>query len=121
MKTLLAFCVLIFIAACNFDKLPEPTVSSVCETLMPVYDGQIEAIIEESCAYSGCHEGGAAIGDYTTYQSMLSTLESGNIATRVLNLRDMPPSYAPDGKPKTLPDDELELIECWLANGFPEN
>ena len=108
------------LTACNFDKLPEPVVSDICETLQPVYEGQIESIIEQSCSYSGCHDGAAAT-NYTTYQNMISNLENGNISTRVLNVRDMPPSYTPDGKAKELKADELELIECWIANEFPEN
>lgn len=113
--------VLLGLVSCNFDKLPEPTVADACEILQPVYEGQIEAIIERSCSYDGCHTGGAAIGDYTTYQSMVTALEDGKISTRIFNIGDMPPDYAPDGKPKELPEEELELIECWIANGFPEN
>lgn len=119
----LAFAALL-IGSCTADALPEPT-PTPCDNVMPTYNVDIRPIIEESCAYSGCHLGGAP-GLYDNYGGLLSDLESGLFRQRVLLRKEdpnvgMPPDYAPDDRPKDLTDDELVLIECWLEAGYPEN
>jgi hypothetical protein len=32
----------------------------------------------------------------------------------------MPPDYAPEGRPRDLTQEQLDLIECWLDSGYPE-
>jgi hypothetical protein len=114
-----------FNSGCTADKLAEPTVAGTCTDTIPAYDPQIRQIIEESCAYSGCHLDGSAPGVYDSYQGLLPNIESGLFRTRVLQLRDdpnqgMPPDYAPQGRPKDLTPEQLDLIECWLDSGHPE-
>lgn len=111
--------------ACTKDQLPEPTFADSCLDSIPTYAGQIEAIIQASCAYAGCHLDGTAPGVYTSYEGLLPNIESGDFRERVLNLKDdpnigMPPNYAPDGQPKDLSQAELDLIRCWLDSGFPK-
>lgn len=115
----------LIVAGCANDRLPEPQVAATCQDTIPTYVGQIEAIISESCAYSGCHLDGTAPGTYTSYEGVLPNIESGAFRSRVLLLKDdpnqgMPPNYAPDGRPKDLTPEELDLIECWLDSGHPE-
>ncbi|MEL6717246.1 MAG: hypothetical protein AAFO82_00535 [Bacteroidota bacterium] len=107
------------IIACSYDQLPEPTVSDRCDTIQPTYDNSIEELMERTCAYEGCHITGFSSGDFTSYSGTTPFIQS--IANRSLNRLDMPPNYAPDGKPKSLTDEEKELLECWINNGFPEN
>ena len=90
-----------------------------------VTEGSIKAIIDNSCAYSGCHLDGSAPGVYTTYSGVASVVESGRFREKVVSLRDdpnlgMPPDFAPEGRPKDLTQFELELIQCWLENNYPE-
>ncbi|MEM8527936.1 MAG: hypothetical protein AAGG68_25065 [Bacteroidota bacterium] len=108
-----------FIFACAYDQLPEPTVSDSCNTLKPTYDDGIEELLERTCAYEGCHITGFSSGDFTSYSGTTPFIQT--IQNRSLNRRDMPPNYAPEGKPKSLTEEELELLECWISNGFPEN
>jgi len=122
MKTRYIFLVFIAIAciiACSYDQLPEPTVSDSCDTLQPTYNDGIEELLERTCAYEGCHITGFSSGDFTSYAGTTPFIQS--IENRSLNRLDMPPNYAPDGKPKSLTDEEKELLECWISNGFPEN
>ena len=116
---------LFFCSSCTSDKLPEPTIASTCTDTIPAYDPQVRQIIEETCAYAGCHLDGSAPGVYDSYQGVLPNIESGAFRTRVLELKDdpnqgMPPDYAPEGRPKDLTPEQLDLIECWLDSGHPE-
>lgn len=104
--------------ACDYDQAPEPTISDDCATSEVSYVEGIEELMERTCAYEGCHISGFSSGDYTTYESIIPFVES--IQSRTLLSQDMPPNYAPDGKAKSLTDEEKQLLECWIANGSPE-
>lgn len=111
------------LAACTTDALPEPT-ERPCDDVVATYVDDIEPIIQQSCAYSGCHLG-TAPGIYTSYAGLLPQLESGMFRERVITIQadpnvGMPPNYAPADRPRDLTATELELIECWLDAGFPE-
>jgi len=90
---------------------------------------EVKSIIDQTCSYSGCHDGAGGIGpgDYTTYEGMLRDLESGSFANRVIDMKDNPSrGMPPDASvyPQTLQDDlsptQLEIITCWLQEGFPK-
>ncbi|MEQ8707255.1 MAG: hypothetical protein RIC19_25205 [Phaeodactylibacter sp.] len=122
---IMACCSVVLYSGCTSDKLPEPMIAGTCTDTIPAYDPQIRQIIEETCAYSGCHLDGTAPGVYDSYQGLLPNIESGALRTRVLQLKDdpnqgMPPDYAPEGRPKDLTQEQLDLIECWLDSGYPE-
>jgi hypothetical protein len=127
MKKVFLFCLLastIFsMDACTSDALAEPVMLS-CDGLIPTYEADVREIVERTCAYSGCHLGGAP-GIYDDYEGLLSDLESGLFRERVISAKDnptigMPPNYAPDGRAKDLTADELMIITCWLDAGYPE-
>lgn len=110
---------LLSIPACTTDQLAPIEAPAICDTLVPTYDQQMIFLVETTCAYEGCHSSGFSSGDYSSYENMLTNLEDGQIFDRVIASRDMPPSYA-DG-PKILTDEEIDLFNCWLENGYPEN
>ncbi|MEK7255222.1 MAG: hypothetical protein AAB316_10790, partial [Bacteroidota bacterium] len=60
-------------STCTYDEINLGG-GSACDTLNDVtYDNQIKAIVDNSCAYSGCHvPGGVGTGDYRTYAGMHS-------------------------------------------------
>lgn len=110
--------------ACTNDQLPEPMLLAVCDTLPTSYESNVKDIIDRTCAYSGCHVD-ASIGNYLTYEGMLSRLQDGVIRSRVISLRSdpnkgMPPVYAPGERAKELTQYELEIMQCWLDAGFPK-
>jgi hypothetical protein len=116
----------LFFQHCRVDELPEP---AGCASGIATYEFNIRPIIEESCAYSGCHDGNNvdAPGDFETYQGMLPFLRDGTVRARVTDLRfdpvqGMPPSIDayPQTEKENLTDKEFELIRCWLNNGFPQ-
>ena len=114
---------LMIVSSCTSDVLPEPVVLP-CDGDIPTYESNVREIIEQTCAYSGCHLGGAP-GIYDSYQGLVSDLESGLFRQRVIDVRDdatigMPPNYAPQDRPEDLTEEELMIITCWLDAGFPE-
>lgn len=112
---------------CSRDQLPESMVE--CDETV-TYTNVIKPIIDESCAYTGCHDGAGGIGpaDYTRYSGgMLRHLNSGSFKSRTIDQKDnpslgMPPSQSvyPETIKEELTPDELEMVMCWLENGFPE-
>jgi len=96
--------------ACKKD---DPCADSV------TYNNQIKSIINSSCAYAGCHNGdvnSSAPGDYTTLSTLADVTTNGKLNNRVVTLKDMPPSNATG--PKTLTDDQLQLMKCWIQQGY---
>ena len=108
-------CVLAF--SCSRTELPFGN-SENCDTEINFTD-DIQGIINNSCAYSGCHLD-VAPGNYTSFQGLQGAINSGEFFTRVLSIRDMPPNYAPEGRPKSLTPMEIELINCWAENDYPQ-
>lgn len=98
-----------------------------CKT---TYSEEVKAIIDNSCAYSGCHSGSTASAwvpasskDYTSYEGMHDNLSNGKFATRTLELKNMPPAanYIPEGRPTALTEAELNIIQCWMENGYQKD
>ena len=116
--------------ACTNDELPPPATPDYCDTLVATYITNVKPIIDESCAYSGCHDGtGAgsnAPGNYRSYNGVLSDVESGLFRSRVLGTTDpvlgMPPNQSvyDESVKDDLTVEELQMIECWLLAGAPE-
>lgn len=110
---------------CN-KKKPEEQRPEVCDTISPTYEADAKAIIDLTCAYSGCHaSGGSAPGDYTTYDGMKAYLDNGSFKDRVVTEADndskrMPPVYATNG-PTELTQEQFDILQCWLLDGYPEN
>lgn len=111
---------------CTMDELPQPV---TCPPGTATYEVNIRPLIEESCAYIGCHDGNSptAPGDFRTYAGMAPFLRDGTLRTRVIDLRNdpvqgMPPSRAayPQSQKEELTAAEFELLQCWINNGFPE-
>jgi len=72
---------------------------------------EIEPIITTSCAKSGCHVPGTGRLDFTKFDEV--KIAAGQIKSRVVS-RSMPF----DG---TLPDNQIQLIACWVDDGALEN
>ncbi|MFZ1791439.1 MAG: hypothetical protein WAT92_24140 [Saprospiraceae bacterium] len=117
-KNWLTFSSLIMLSySCTKDKVIDKPLN--CETNV-TYITDIKPIIDNSCAYSGCHVSSFSNGNYTSYNTMKNSLLSGSFEKWVLRDRQMPPADAPVGKPKTLTEAEIELITCWKDNGYAE-
>jgi len=132
MKTsTLPFVIITFIVIgllrCNTDKTPIIDNTSECDILTASYDLNVKAIIDNTCALSGCHvNGGEGPGVYTSYDNLIPFIEDGSIALTVIERKDdpvigMPPDWSTNGAPKDLTEEQLDLIQCWVDAGYPEN
>ena len=84
----------------------------------PSYSSDIRPIIVESCALVGCHVAGFADGDYSSYQGVKANADSGTLGAQITS-GDMPPANSPG--PTNLSNAEIDLINCWIADGAPNN
>jgi len=110
----------IFIA-CTNDSADQPN-STECSLTDVSFKTDVMPVIERSCAYvSSCHGSGASLGDFTAYETLKEDLDNGKFAFRVLQKRDMPPTYAPEERPKSLDDAEINIIQCWADGGYLNN
>jgi len=114
-----------FILACTGDQIV--VASTDCDDSVTLtYEADVQSIIRESCAYTGCHDGNG-LRNYNTYSGMLIDLESGEVLNRIDDLADdpvrgMPPDNAVDfGGEPNLSDSDKQLLVCWIANDYPEN
>lgn len=110
--------------ACTNDELPEPVVEGCDQLGMLTYENNVRPIIEQTCAYDGCHLGSAP-GNYDSYAGLRSSLESGLFENRVITQAadpnvGMPPNYSPSDRQQDLTEEQMEIIACWLQAGFPE-
>ncbi len=125
---LLLFGVLTF-AACSDDdeedNMDDPmTMTDVCDDHVATYDGDVKEVINNSCAYSGCHNADNDFGlaDYSTFDKLMAILDNDKFEERVLTAKNMPPaSLVPEGRPAELTAEQLELLTCWKDAGFPES
>jgi len=105
------------LTSCTKDKIPviEEPMEPMCDPEIN-YDNTMQAIINNSCAITGCHiSGGNAPGVFSSYQGLLGQLDNGRIEDEVIVQRRMPFS------PGVLSDEEFDLFKCWLEAGHPEN
>ncbi len=117
MKQFILCSLLLLTLACTRSTIDPPT-GDCAEAI--TYTDNVKDIIDNSCAYAGCHIDNAAPGDYSSYQGMQTYIDNGLLQKRMLEIQNMPPEYAPDDKPKSLTEDEKEIISCWVQNEYAE-
>jgi hypothetical protein len=118
--TVVAGTLVLGFAQCRKDQalLVNPNVD--CSTISVSYSADIVPIIETSCATgagagSGCHDSWIL-----TYDGLKTKIDNGKFEMRVISQQDMPlipNTFGID----SLTADEFAKIQCWLADGYPEN
>jgi hypothetical protein len=88
--------------------------ASVASSTGVSYATQIKPILEANCIKSGCHDGNSGVPNWGN----LSTVQANaqNIKLRTGN-RSMPADIAPTG----LPQEQIDLIACWVDEGAQNN
>jgi hypothetical protein len=76
----------------------------------PSYEGKIKAILDHSCATSGCHVAGKSISDLSTYAG--AKADATQVNTYVA--KGLMPSSG------GLPQDQRDAIAAWVAGGVLE-
>ena len=116
----LLFTIILGLVACSEDSTEEMTPDGVdCTNINASYSNDIEPIISNSCALSGCHVAGFSRGDFTTYEGLKAKVDDGSVKTRAIDQMNMPPANS--SGPTSLNDNQLELLTCWIEAGAPDN
>lgn len=79
-----------------------------CDGSHPTYQGEIKTILDTKCGSSNCHP------NYTNYDGLRGILDGGDFRREVLVEQTMP-------KGTSLTQSQINLIQCWANDGFPEN
>lgn len=112
---LLITSIVVLFTACKYDNEESLYEANTCETDEVTYSVNIAPIIQNSCATTDCHStGGSAPGDFSTYEGLSNSLNSGSFVNRVLVQKDMPPNEA-------LSDCEIDQIQAWVDAGSLNN
>jgi hypothetical protein len=77
-----------------------------CDGSAPTYESFVKNLVNTKCV--SCH------GSYSSYQGLSSITSSGLFEKEVLINQTMPEGGS-------LSQDELNKLQCWVDNGFPEN
>ncbi len=80
----------------------------VCDGSQPTYDNEIGAIVTAECATGNCHP------SYDSYSRIEGIINNGQFESVVLKNQTMPRG----GK---LSQSQINSIQCWVDNGYPEN
>lgn len=108
--------------SCVKDKAKLPVVPvnpTICDTMNVSFKDDVQPrILWTNCATSsGCHAGTSVNGNFADYDGIKDAAAAGKIRDRVINKKDMPPP----GVGGPLPDSLMQIIDCWLKDGYPNN
>lgn len=122
MRIIVVLCIGILTLSLNSCKKNSADPIDACDTAETVsFSNDIVPLLNSTCAYSGCHTVAFASGDFTAYAGVAEKASAGSLLARVVTVKDMPPSYAPDDKPQELSTCDIELFSSWIDAGFPDN
>jgi len=103
-QTLIAITFCLFALAC---KKENKKLSPSCDGSHPTYTNGIKSIIDSKCANTSCHP------SYSTYNGIKGITQNGEFTREVLTDQTMP-------KNSSLSQDEINKIQCWANDGFPQ-
>lgn len=95
------------VVSCQKSQKHVPT----CDGSNPTFVSQVEAIVEDNCY--ACHSAGSGNTVYTSYEDMEYSFTDGSFESEVLSKQTMPEG-------KSLTNAQLDLLRCWVDNGFPK-
>lgn len=100
--------------SCKYDNEEELYGSTNCPPEGISYINTIEPLISTNCAIPGCHIAGNQMPTLENYSQISDNADK--IKTRTSN-GTMPPATSGI----SLSIDEIEMIECWVDAGAPNN
>lgn len=86
-------------------KKSKKKVTPVCDGTNATYNNTVKAIVNSNCV--SCHS------NYSSYSGLSGITSNGQFAQHVLTDQDMP-------KGSSLTSDQLNKIQCWVNNGYPQ-
>jgi hypothetical protein len=116
---MIGFVAALFAYACtDDDATPDPKQNqALCDTINVNYEIDVKPIMQTNCATPYCHELGAGGIELNTYSQVKMTAEGGKFLKAVKHQSGATPMPKSGGK---LSDREIEVLECWIQNGYKE-
>jgi len=96
-----------------FDIQPTTAPNTVCQSIAPTFQKDIQPIFKASCAKTGCHDGNSMPHDFSIYSEIKPGLDDSAIYYYVIKDRTMP-------QDTPLSANDMKILNCWFANGHPE-
>lgn len=100
--------------ACTNDNEEDLFGEMECGTEVVSFQQDIQPIINTNCAIPGCHVSGSQFPDFSEKENIMDN--AGEIRTRTRNRVMPPPSSG-----KSLTDEQIQLISCWVNSGAQDN
>lgn len=98
----IVFFVVFALGACHKEKIKTPS----CDGSNLSYTTGIKTILDANCTSAGCHP------NFNTYIGISGIIQDGSFYRNVLNIQSMPQN-------KSLSQDQLNKLQCWVNNGYP--
>lgn len=114
----LLLCLLAMASSCEREEA-EDIKTYDCSGVTPTYTADIKAILDNNCAFSGCHNSTSKANgiDLSTYAVAKSESEKKRFRGAIQRI----PGYDPMPKGSGALDEALvEALSCWVQNGQPE-
>ncbi len=117
MNRLNLICVCVIATAVIFSCKKEDPVD--CTGITPTYTSDIAPIMNQQCAFSGCHGGNNPSDgiDLSNYADTKAESTNGKVIASIKHASGT--KAMPQGSQK-LSDADIRLIECWVQNGAPQ-
>lgn len=116
---LIAFLLTFLFFSCTKDKTQAENKHTVCDSLFVSFQADVVSIMNANCSFYGCHSAGSGLGDFTSYSGVKAKVDNGQFQERVLYLMDMPPTYS--SGPKSLSNEDIQKLQCWIDDGAQNN
>ena len=109
-------CLAILVISCKDDDNPDEV---DCTGLTPTYTADIKAILDTSCAKSGCHNSSDLANniDLSTYATASAISQEARFLGAINHKSGFSPMPQDDDK---LPTATIELLTCWVETDSPE-
>lgn len=115
---LFSFLLLLELTSCTKDKGEPLPVLDCGDTSSVTYTNYVNTVLANSCNLSGCHNSLFIGYDFTNYSGVKDKVNNGSFVNRVLQQKNMPPSYSPG--PTSLDPCTLQKLSAWINDGAPE-
>lgn len=110
---ILAVIIVMILAGCAYDN--EEDLYGIVDCPDGIsFTGDIVAIIDTNCALPGCHVSGTQQPAFETYEQIAAN------AIRIKS-RTTSGTMPPAGSGKSLTQEEINKIACWVDAGAPNN
>ncbi len=115
-----AMCLSLTFIACDDDEDTNepPGGGDPCETIGRTLSMDVMPILDQTCAIPNCHVDGFINGDFTVFEELRIFADNGTLVSQITS-GAMPPSNTTG--PTEVTDEELEIIQCWIADGAQDN